>query len=378
MKKLNRETWLNLGAKEIKKLFKKQGYDLVLTDVRITCSFPTSGAQNGKQGGKTIGQCLFGYNSKSEILVSPALEDSVEVLQVLTHELIHSHCGADEGHGRKFGKIARALDLQGKLTATIAGKIFTQEAKKIIKKIGKYPHEKFETSAGKKQKPRLIKATCDSGFGGCDSTWYASRKQWSNGLGKCDVIGCEGTKTISPELVKQGKLTQFEYDLIISSKYVPDSTNKRYREVLNCESDNEKELIKLLNKRIEELKDPNPCYALEQIIEVIKNYQNYGSDLCQHTSIIVKCVACNKDEKYWQKFSYCDLCEGEGHIEFKESSVFESCDNPAVTACQLCDYSSSDERSFNYSEVTCTENKTHVIQTCYNHPALKDYEQKEV
>ena len=237
MKKLNRETWLNLGAKEIKKLFKKQGYDLVLTDVRITCSFPTSGAQNGKQGGKTIGQCLFVYNSKSEILVSPALEDSVEVLQVLTHELIHSHCGADEGHGRKFGKIARALDLQGKLTATIAGKIFIQEAKKIIKKIGKYPHEKFETSAGKKQKPRLIKATCDSGFGGCDSTWYASRKQWSNGLGKCDVIGCEGTKTISPELVKQGKLTQFEYDLIISSKYVPDSTNKRYKEVLNCEEE---------------------------------------------------------------------------------------------------------------------------------------------
>ena len=32
------------------------------------------------------------------------------------------------------------------------------------------------------------------------------------------------------------------------------------------------ELIKLLNKRIEELKDPNSCYALEEIEKIIKNY----------------------------------------------------------------------------------------------------------
>ena len=273
MGKINRETWLNIGAKELKKLFKKNGYILILKDVRITCSYPTSGAQSGKRGKQTIGQCLYNYNTNSEILISPEIDDSVEVLQVLTHELIHSYLGIGFGHGREFGKVARALSLEGKLTATVAGKLFTQDAKKIIKKIGKYPHEKFSKDVGKKQKPRLIKASCDSGFGGCDSTWYASRKQWSNGLGQCDVIGCTGTKTISHDLVKQGKLTQFEYDLIISSKYVPDSTNKRYREVLNCESETEPTLLEDLENLVSEFSRDK--ITEEQVIKTIISIANH-------------------------------------------------------------------------------------------------------
>jgi len=77
----------------------------------------------------------------------------------------------------------------------------------------------------KKQSTRMIKVNCSI----CDSKWYASRTQWAKGLGKCDVRGCDGKKALDYNLVTTGKLTQEDYDSIINSTYVPDSTNIKYR-----------------------------------------------------------------------------------------------------------------------------------------------------
>ena len=231
---INRETYLEVAKIEISKLFKSKGYTFKakdLKEIKVTTSFPTMGGQGASA---PIGLCCYEYNSNTEILISPVLggktiDESVQVLQVLTHELVHAYLGAGFGHGAKFKKIATALNLVGKMTATVAGEDFTKWAKEIIKKIGKFPHEKFDISGKKKQTTRMVKVICDSGIGGCDSKWYASRAQWAKGLGACDVIGCEGKKLLDKSQVEKGQLSQGDYDSIISQAYYVDPTNKKYK-----------------------------------------------------------------------------------------------------------------------------------------------------
>ena len=231
--KINRETYLEVAKIEISKLFKSKGYTFKAKDlkgIKVTTSFPTSGGQSASA---PIGLCCYNYNSNTEILISPVLggktiEQSTEVLAVLTHELVHAYLGAGFGHGAKFKKVATAVGLTGRMTSTTAGKEFKEWAKETIKKIGKFPHEKFNLEGRKKQSTRMIRAICDSKEtydGGCDSKWYASRAQWSKGLGQCDVPSCEGTKVID----RAQNISDEDYKAIITQAYHADSTNLQYR-----------------------------------------------------------------------------------------------------------------------------------------------------
>lgn len=231
-KKLNRETYLEVAKVEISTLFKSKGYPFKAKDlkgIKVTTSFPTSGGQSASA---PIGLCCYAYNSNTEILISPVLggktiDESIEVLAVLTHELVHAYLGAGFGHGREFKKIATSVGLTGRMTTTTAGEEFKKWAKETIKKIGKFPHEKFDLGARKKQSTRNIRAICDTM--GCDSKWYASRAQWSKGLGQCDVPSCDGTKVIDRTQVDKGSMSEDDYIAIITQAYHADSTNLQYR-----------------------------------------------------------------------------------------------------------------------------------------------------
>jgi len=231
-KKINRETYLEVAKAEISTLFKSKGYPFKAKDlkgIKVTTSFPTSGGQSASA---PIGLCCYAYNSNTEILISPVLggktiDESIEVLSVLTHELVHAYLGAGFGHGREFKKIATSVGLTGRMTTTTAGEELKKWAKETIKKIGKFPHEKYDLGARKKQSTRNVRAICDTI--GCDSRWYASRAQWSKGLGKCDVPYCDGTKVIDRAQVDKGSLSEDDYKAIITSAYYVDSTNLQYR-----------------------------------------------------------------------------------------------------------------------------------------------------
>ena len=231
-KKINRETYLEVAKAEISTLFKSKGYPFKAKDlkgIKVTTSFPTSGGQSASA---PIGLCCYAYNSNTEILISPVLggktiDESIEVLVVLTHELVHAYLGAGFGHGREFKKIATSVGLTGRMTSTTAGEEFKKWARETIKKIGKFPHEKYDLGARKKQSTRNVRAICDTI--GCDSRWYASRAQWSKGLGKCDVPYCDGTKVIDRAQVDKGSLSEDDYKAIITSAYYVDSTNLQYR-----------------------------------------------------------------------------------------------------------------------------------------------------
>jgi len=157
--KNNRETWLNQMARELKtRLFKRAGYNLNLRGVKISCGFPSTGWK-----GKRIGECHSTHNNGfNEIFIHPNLSDSVRVAGVLAHELVHAFDDCKSGHGAPFRKLATAIGLEGKMTATTESEAFVKIAKKIITKIGKYPHKKMTCNKNrKKQTTRMVKVVCN-------------------------------------------------------------------------------------------------------------------------------------------------------------------------------------------------------------------------
>ncbi len=188
--KNTREQWLNQAAKLLAPHFKAAGFPLP-EKIRMTCGFPSRGALASKK--QSIGECWTAKASGDEhfeIFVSPLLDKSERVLDVLTHELAHSAVGIEHKHDRKFAKCVRALHLEGKPTATVGGKDFLDKiAKPIIAELGKYPHAKLIASANpKKQTTRLIKCACPI----CEYTIRITRK-WLDEAGAPDCPSCEQT-----------------------------------------------------------------------------------------------------------------------------------------------------------------------------------------
>mgnify|MGYP003109789586 FL=1 len=180
-KSLTREQWLSLAKNELtSKVFKlsevtsKVGKEIdVPSDIKISCGFPPSGGKRTKN--KTLGVCFNRESSKSninEIFVSPVVEDSMRVLDILAHEMIHAIDDCKSGHKGTFRKIAKAIGLEGKMTATTAGDWLKGILEGIIKSIGKYPHAEVSTGGIKKQTTRMIKVACTE----CEFSYRTSRK----------------------------------------------------------------------------------------------------------------------------------------------------------------------------------------------------------
>ncbi|WP_157837088.1 SprT-like domain-containing protein [Geminisphaera colitermitum] len=158
----DREAYLMRAAELLREDFRAAGSDI--PPVRLSVGFP-------KRGGKSaIGSCWKREASKDgafQIFISPVLEDSIEALAALAHELCHA-CTDCTGHGSDFGRIARAIGLEGKLTATYAGPKLTARLNALIEgELGKYPHAALtpEQSGVKKQGTRLVKCVCEeSGY----------------------------------------------------------------------------------------------------------------------------------------------------------------------------------------------------------------------
>jgi len=161
-----REQWLN-RAKDgmIKTVFKQAGYkEKDFPQIRITC------APIGSRKTKTIGQCYnntLSADNTFEIVISSEVghDQQLEVIAILAHEIIHALVGLEAQHGPKFRKVALAIGLEGKMTATVAGEAFKQATQALLVKLGEYPHASMKRSEKKKQTTRLVKLECgDCGF----------------------------------------------------------------------------------------------------------------------------------------------------------------------------------------------------------------------
>lgn len=158
----NREQWLaTLTAIMRHSLFANAGATIP-DNVKASCSFPSRSATARKK--RRIGECWDASRSATnhfEIFISPVLAETLDAAETLAHELVHATVGLKAKHGAKFKKLALAIGLEGKMTATTPGPAFKEWLAPVIADIGPYPHGALDVTQGeKKQTTRLLKVSC--------------------------------------------------------------------------------------------------------------------------------------------------------------------------------------------------------------------------
>jgi len=152
-----REGWLLDLVEKYRPRFEELGF--TLPALRVGVGFTSTGRRS-----KRIGECWISSASADgtvEIFLHPSLGNTDEVAHVLAHELIHSVL-PEAKHGPEFKKVAHALGLTGKMTATVPGPEF--EAYLHTLDPGDYPHARLadgtRVAAPPKQATRQRKCVC--------------------------------------------------------------------------------------------------------------------------------------------------------------------------------------------------------------------------
>lgn len=173
----DREAWLTEAANlmlddKIMPLVEKywnathteQQYDR--PEFRISIGFPKH-----SRGGKAIAVCFVKEASSdgvNEIFINPEIDDPIEVMEAMAHELIHAVDNGESGHQHFFALMARKLGLDGKLTSTHAGDALRKTLEEYAQLLGEFPHNKMVMDkAHKKDGTRQLKVQChrsDCGF----------------------------------------------------------------------------------------------------------------------------------------------------------------------------------------------------------------------
>ena len=162
-----REEWLIAAVRALTPIFADAGAT-VPRDVKVTCGWAA-----GKPS--ALGQCFprsYSAAGVNEVFIAPSMDDAPRVLDVLVHELIHASDDCASGHKGHFAKVARKLDLEGKLTATTAGPKMRATCEYVVSLIGPYPHARLDFSQRKKQGTRMLKHECKA----CGAVWRMASK----------------------------------------------------------------------------------------------------------------------------------------------------------------------------------------------------------
>ena len=157
-----REQYMNAFIAKARTHFKRAGAPIP-EKVRASIGFTSKGYR-----AKRVGECWDSGASGDatfEMFIVPTIDDPSTICGILTHELVHAAVGLAAGHGKEFKKIAVALGLEGKMTATTEGPKWHEWADPIIAKLGPLPHSRLQGHDGqKKQTTRMIKLSCECGF----------------------------------------------------------------------------------------------------------------------------------------------------------------------------------------------------------------------
>ena len=181
---MTREEWLNAGLNALRPWFEKKAQVQIPMDTRVSVGFPGGGSAR-----KRIGECWPRARSKdnvNEIFINPTLSDPVQMLDVLVHEAVHAVDDCANGHKKIFKGIARAVGLEGKLTATKAGEELRAELERIITTLPTLTHGALDLTGRKKQPTRLVKLECD-----CCGMLLRTTAKWieQTGLPSCACGG---------------------------------------------------------------------------------------------------------------------------------------------------------------------------------------------
>lgn len=157
---ITREAWLLDAAAALRPIFEEVGE--TVPALRVSVGWPGG---RGKKG-NVIGQCWAtsaAADGVAQLFISPVLDDAARILDVLAHEIIHAIDDCEHGHRGRFAKVAKAIGLEGKMTATVAGEALKERLAGIAEDLGPFPHAVLgggSSSGPKKQGTRMLKVEC--------------------------------------------------------------------------------------------------------------------------------------------------------------------------------------------------------------------------
>lgn len=125
--------------------------------LRIACSFPHARGTASLRSGRVIGECWppqLTSDGVHQLMVTPLDADPIATLATLAHEILHAAVGCAEGHNANFARAARAIGLDGKPTATVAGPDFAEWADGFVRWLGPYPHAALVIGRTDPEEPR--------------------------------------------------------------------------------------------------------------------------------------------------------------------------------------------------------------------------------
>lgn len=144
----------------------------------VSCGWPSRYALSNSR--RRVGECWSAASCADgitrQILISPVLHELVDgygdgVLPTLVHELVHV-VSPTKGHRGDFRRIALAVGLEGKMTATVAGSELAEKLRAIGVQLGGYPHAPLvPESLRKVQSTRMIKVMAVN----CTQCQYVAR-----------------------------------------------------------------------------------------------------------------------------------------------------------------------------------------------------------
>ena len=163
----DREAWLTEAANLIlDELIMEVAGEYQRPTFRISIGFPKY-----SRGGKAIAVCFkkeASTDGVNEIFINPEIDDVQTVLGSVAHELIHAVDNCESGHKHFFARAARAIGLEGKLTATFPGTDLAGTLEGYAALLGAFPHAKMNMEVvRKKDGTRQRKVECinsDCGF----------------------------------------------------------------------------------------------------------------------------------------------------------------------------------------------------------------------
>jgi len=183
-----REEWLEDSINEIFKQLKASGFNNFVkkpNEIKASFGHMPKGMKNS-----TIGVCQYSsedvknedYDSSGtrHLFIRPTLkagnlENTLDIFQVLAHEVCHAVLPVGTGHKTGFSNlIIKMLGAEGKPTATVRGGAFDKWAKPVVSKLGLVPH--IAILEQPKAPKTSVKVACTSPDT-CYSATERSRKQ---------------------------------------------------------------------------------------------------------------------------------------------------------------------------------------------------------
>ena len=151
-----RESWLQAAVTALRALFAAKNF--AVPDCQVSCGFASTGVRSGH-----IGQCWSkksAANDINQIFISPTLSSAFDVIDTLTHELVHAVDDCQHKHGKEFKKIALKMGMQGPMRSAGAGPELKAKLLALLEQLGPYPQGHLKVSMQKAPRANRPRARC--------------------------------------------------------------------------------------------------------------------------------------------------------------------------------------------------------------------------